>query len=431
MALLRYLKPRDGLPDLRGSLSSLMPSQAIAQANREVQEAIQSDTPYKKYSPTVRAEIGKYACHHGVAAAARFFSRRLDKKVSETTVRSIKSAYVELGVQQKRGAEDEGEITALPLKKRGRRGLLGQELDTHVQMYLKKVREGGAAVSARIAMAAAWGILLKCDRTKLAEFGGPVQLNRHWAHSLLKRMKFVQRKATTAKSKQTAANFTDLKEAFFADVVATVTMEEIPPELILNRDQTGIKIVPSATWTMTRQGEKRVEMIGVNDKRQITAVFCGTMLGDFLPVQLIYKGKTSRCHSQFEFPLGWHITHSPKHWSTEQTMLQYVEQIVVPYVEQVQARIGNEKALVVMDNFKGQITESINSLLDMHDIHVCLLPPNTTDRLQPMDIAVNKPAKDYLKAQFVLKQGIEAAGRARHQHSRHWSCIRLTSAYQL
>ena len=183
-------------------------------------------------------------------------------------------------------------------------------------------------------------------------------------------------------------------------------MEEIPPELILNWDQTGIKIVPSTTWTMTRQGEKRVEMIGVNDKRQITAVFCGTMLGDFLPVQLIYKGKTSRCRSQFEFPPGWHITHSPKHWSTEQTMLQYVEHIVVPYVEQVRARIGNEKALVVMDNFKGQITESINSLLDMHDIHVCLLPPNTTDRLQPMDIA-----EDYLKAQFaqwysdkVLKQ---------------------------
>ena len=52
-----------------------MPLQAIAQANREVQEAIRSDSekrrgPYKKYSPTARAEIDKYACHYGVAAAA-------------------------------------------------------------------------------------------------------------------------------------------------------------------------------------------------------------------------------------------------------------------------------------------------------------------------------------------------------------------------
>ena len=64
-------------------------------------------------------------------------------------------------------------------------------------------------------------------------------------------------------------------------------MEEIPPELILNWDQTGIKLVPSSFWTMERQGEKRVEMVGVNDKRQITAVFCSSLLGDFILLQLI------------------------------------------------------------------------------------------------------------------------------------------------
>ncbi len=39
-------------------------------------------------------------------------------------------------------------------------------------------------------------------------------------------------------------------------------------------------------------------------------------------------------------------------------------------------------------------------MFEDHNIHVCLLPPNTTDCLQPMDISVNKPAKDYLKRQF-------------------------------
>ncbi len=49
-------------------------------------------------------------------------------------------------------------------------------------------------------------------------------------------------------------------------------MEEIPPELILNWDQTGIHLVPAAAWTMDQIGSKRVE-VGVNDKKQITAVF--------------------------------------------------------------------------------------------------------------------------------------------------------------
>ena len=45
--------------------------------------------------------------------------------------------------------------------------------------------------------------------------------------------------------------------------MTTVEMEEIPPELVLNWDQTGIKIVPSNTWTMDQQGSKRVEVVGV------------------------------------------------------------------------------------------------------------------------------------------------------------------------
>ena len=65
-----------------------------------------------------------------------------------------------------------------------------------------KVREGGATgvVSARIAVAAARGILLASNRNMLAELGGPVELNRHWAYSLFKRMQYVKRKASTAKS---------------------------------------------------------------------------------------------------------------------------------------------------------------------------------------------------------------------------------------
>ena len=138
-----------------------------------------------------------------------------------------------------------------------------------------------------------------------------MQLNRHWAYALLKRMKFVHRKATTAKGKHAPVDFAALKKAFLADVVATVTMEEISAELILNWDQTGIKIVPSSAWIMEQKGANRVEMVGVNDKRQITAIFGGALMGDFLPLQLVYKRKTPQCHPRFEFPSGWHITHSP------------------------------------------------------------------------------------------------------------------------
>ena len=86
---------------------------------------------------------------------------------------------------------------------------------------------------------------------------------------------------------------------------------------------------------MEQRGSQRVEMVGVNDKWQITAILCGTVLGDFLPVQLTYQEKTPRCHPKFQFPSGWDITHSPKHWSTEETMIWYINNIIIPYVERV------------------------------------------------------------------------------------------------
>ena len=69
-------------------------------------------------------------------------------------------------------------------------------------------------------------------------------------------------------------------------------MEDIRLKLILNWDQTGIKIVPSTTWSMEKRGAKRVEVVGTGDEWQITVVFCITIQGVFLPIQVIYADKT-------------------------------------------------------------------------------------------------------------------------------------------
>ena len=89
--------------------------------------------------------------------------------------------------------------------------------------------EAGGGVSSRIVIAAARGILKILDKTRLKEFGGYINLSRYWAHSLLKRMQFVQRRATTSKSKQSDEDFAVLKENFLNDSVDTVEMEGIPP----------------------------------------------------------------------------------------------------------------------------------------------------------------------------------------------------------
>jgi len=57
-------------------------------------------------------------------------------------------------------------------------------------------------------------------------------------------------------------------------------MDEIPHQLIINWDHTGINYVPVSSWTMETPGMKQVE-IGKDDKRQLTAVLGCSMSGDF------------------------------------------------------------------------------------------------------------------------------------------------------
>jgi len=43
-------------------------------------------------------------------------------------------------------------------------------------------------------------------------------------------------------------------------------MDEIPPELVINFNQTGIHYVPVSSWSMEMEQAKRVEVVGKDDK---------------------------------------------------------------------------------------------------------------------------------------------------------------------
>ena len=47
--------------------------------------------------------------------------------------------------------------------------------------------------------------------------------------------------------------------------------------------------------------------------------------------QILYEGKTNRCHPSLKFLEGWDVSHSLNHWSNEVTMTQYLQKILVPF----------------------------------------------------------------------------------------------------
>lgn len=123
-----------------------------------------------------------------------------------------------------------------------------------------------------------------------------------------------------------------MKEEYLFDIKAEVFFNDIHKELVINWDQTGLQLVPTGEWTMNEAKAKMVPIANSDDKRQIT-VLAATLTGEYLPPQLLFKGKKPRCHPSVTVPQGWDCWHSANHWSNEKTMVRYLEEVVLPFID--------------------------------------------------------------------------------------------------
>ena len=195
-----------------------------------------------------------------MAATSRYCSKHYHGRlVKESTVRTWRNKYLsELKTSRKSKGEGEDVVVEkLVEKKQGRPFLLGEELDKQVQAYLSDFREGATVVNTAIAIGCVQGLVKHYDSNLLECNGGPIVLTKSWAKSLLQRMGSIKQRASS-KGKVSAAIFQLLKEQFLFDIETIIEMiidmEDIPADLVLNWDQTGIHYIPVSSYTMEREG---------------------------------------------------------------------------------------------------------------------------------------------------------------------------------
>ena len=168
--------------------------------------------------------IGRRA---GTTAAMWCYKKNYPKlKLTEPTVRRLKNQYKD--EVKKRPLEERDSVEELPMKKRGRPLMIGEELDGQVKRYLGELRKRGAVVNVSIAIAVGKGIVKSSDSSYKE-----VKPTRDWAKYLLRNMGFVKRKASTSE-KLSVEDFEAKRELFLHEVQVVVEMEKIPAELIIN-----------------------------------------------------------------------------------------------------------------------------------------------------------------------------------------------------
>ena len=152
--------------------------------------------------------------------------------------------------------------------------------------------------------------------------------------------------------------------------------------------------------------------------KDITGTFAITLTGKFLPMQLIYKGKTKRSLPKFKFPNSFSVTFTENHWLNTDKSVEFFEEIIFPYLDKVKKenRYPNEQySPIAMDTFKGQDNDTLKELCSQNNCEVVIVPHNLTHKF----ISVNKAAKAFIQNLYnewfsnqvaiQLKHGIDPA----------------------
>ena len=294
------------------------------------------------------------------------------------------------------------ELDQLPRKHHGAKTLLPKNINENIILMTKSMRVAGCVVNYNIAISIAKGIVRANDWSLLKEKRGNLDFHYTWCQSIFRRLGFSKCRGATAKEPISPGFLKEICFMFCQSINEIVSAHDMVDNLIINIDQTPLPFVLISNYMMDKTNEEFVPISDSADYRQITGTFSVTTSGKFLPIQLIYQGKTDRCHPKFNFPKEFHITHTENHWSNEKKAMELINHVLIPYVKQIREELGfrtTKEWVLVADVFKAHWTDAVKKIISDNNGMMVPVPNNMTSYLQPLDLTVNRSCKAFLRNQ--------------------------------
>ena len=353
MSLLKYFKQAEKKPSeelQKSEFLSLLTETEKQQVVHELKEAEGKGSKrgkYRNWTVEEKAEIGSFATVHVVAETLQ----KRKEKYPHLTKQSISDVKKAAQSAQKRTGQLPSTLSS---RKRGRPALMPEDLMKKTITLVEALRLKGAPVTASVINSIAKGVVIANYRSILIEYGGYLSLNSDWGKTVLYRMekegkKMTRRCATTSKLPVAPGIISEVKLDFQCKIKAVQSKHDIPDDLIINFAQTPLSYICSPNHTLHQLGAKSVPLTSKGKKKQITGTFTVTKSGIFLPMQLIYQGKTACClPREIECPDGFNVCYTENHWSNEEKVIELLQEVIFPFISSKKVEHGlaaDQKAL--------------------------------------------------------------------------------------
>jgi hypothetical protein len=287
------------------------------------------------------------------------------------------------------------------------------DLEQWVVKRVENLRRAGGVINSHIVLALFRGLL----KVKAPHLIKEYRISRRWCRNWMQTQLAYSFRKSTSGGQKLPLDWEDQVRDMATRVSGTAARYNITHGcFIINFDQTGLHLMQTYNYTYHSQGEKQVPIAGSEDKRQITAVVGSTLDGGLLPLQLIFQGQEHNKKQHRAVPVlpeitqkrvsnaRFHLTQSPSHWSTLESMKDYIRVVVTTWVRRKAAELDvtDPHCVIVLDCWKVHTSAAFREWMKSNypRYHLVFVPAGCTGKAQPADVMLQRPFKGQVMYSF-------------------------------
>jgi len=188
-----------------------------------------------------------------------------------------------------------------------------------------------------------------------------------------------------------------------------VNMENIPATHIINYDETCLQDDPGSELAFFSGGTKYCEEVRNFSKTSFSVMISCTAAGLMLPPMVVFRSAngvvyTSWCDGG---PEGTVYAATTSGWFTMEMFNTCFDKVFLPYIKTLPRE---DKKVLIADNCASHMSPYVTEQCEKYNILFIFLPENSTNLLQPLDVAVFRPMKGKWRDELRLWKD-EGAGK--------------------
>lgn len=183
-------------------------------------------------------------------------------------------------------------------------------------------------------------------------------------------------------------------ERFYSLLEETIEKHNIIPDMMYNVDETGVTTTSNKPpKVLSISGKKQVGVVSSKERGVLTTIICCcSPTGTFIPPFFIFKRKKFDQRLLDGAQPGSEATITDSGWVNTEKFLSWLH-IFVEKVRPTEER----KALLLLDNHESHKSYAVLDYASNNNVIFLSIPPHTSHRLQPLDVAVYGPIKKYFE----------------------------------